>query len=78
MTVVTQEGLARRNTMHFRVKADIFVPAGGSIRPQLPYINTVSLSLWRKIIAVPSVYVFESNLIFANYIRNNALSRSYN
>lgn len=37
----SEEGLARRNTMPFRVKADAFVPAGG--RP-----NTINSSNWRN------------------------------
>lgn len=37
----TEEGFARRNTMHFRVKADVFVPAGG--RP-----NTINGDNWRQ------------------------------
>lgn len=37
----TEEGAVRRNTMHFRVKSDIFVPAGG--RP-----NTIHADNWRQ------------------------------
>lgn len=37
----SQEALVRRNTMHFRVKADAFVPAGG--RP-----NTINGENWRQ------------------------------
>lgn len=37
----TDEGMQRRNTMHFRVKADAFVPAGG--RP-----NTINAENWRN------------------------------
>ena len=37
----TEEGLARANTMFLRVKADVFVPAGG--RP-----NTMNGSNWRQ------------------------------
>lgn len=29
LSASTDEGVVRRNTMHFRVKADAFVPAGG-------------------------------------------------
>jgi glutamate dehydrogenase len=36
-----EEGINRRNSMHFRVKSDIFVPAGG--RP-----NTINGENWRK------------------------------
>lgn len=39
LTVETEEGIARRNSMHFRVKADAFVPAGG--RP-----NTIHAGNW--------------------------------
>lgn len=37
----TEEGFAKRNTMHFRVKADAFVPAGG--RP-----NTINADNWKQ------------------------------
>lgn len=37
----TEEGAARRNTMHFRVKSDVFVPAGG--RP-----NTINGENWHQ------------------------------
>lgn len=39
----TEEGLTRRNTMHCRVKSDVFVPAGG--RP-----NTINNDNWRDFI----------------------------
>ena len=39
MTTDNEEGIQRRNTMHFRVKADAFVPAGG--RP-----NTINKDNW--------------------------------
>lgn len=29
MTIQSEEGLSRRNSMHFRVKSDAFIPAGG-------------------------------------------------
>jgi glutamate dehydrogenase len=41
MAANTDEGMQRRNTMHFRVKADAFVPAGG--RP-----NTTNITNWRQ------------------------------
>ena len=41
MDVVTEEGLARRLSMCFRVKADAFVPAGG--RP-----NTINIDNWKQ------------------------------
>ena len=41
LPVTTEEGLSRRNTMHNRVKADAFVPAGG--RP-----NTINGDNWRN------------------------------
>eukprot|EP00596_Hydrurales_sp_CCMP1899_P000433 CAMPEP_0119043108 /NCGR_PEP_ID=MMETSP1177-20130426/17647_1 /TAXON_ID=2985 /ORGANISM="Ochromonas sp, Strain CCMP1899" /LENGTH=989 /DNA_ID=CAMNT_0007010475 /DNA_START=132 /DNA_END=3098 /DNA_ORIENTATION=- len=41
MDVETEEGLARRYSMHFRVKSDAFVPAGG--RP-----NTINGDNWRE------------------------------
>lgn len=39
--VVTDEGLARRLSMCFRVKSDVFIPAGG--RP-----NTINIDNWRQ------------------------------
>lgn len=41
MAANNEEGIARRNTMHFRVKADAFVPAGG--RP-----NTMNITNWEQ------------------------------
>ena len=41
MAANTEEGMKRRNTMHNRVKADAFVPAGG--RP-----NTINADNWRN------------------------------
>jgi glutamate dehydrogenase len=41
MNVSTEEGQARRNTMHFRIKSDVFVPAGG--RP-----NTINNENWKN------------------------------
>lgn len=41
MDIVTEEGLARRLSMCFRVKADVFVPAGG--RP-----NTINIDNWKQ------------------------------
>jgi len=41
----SQEALVRRNTMHFRVKADAFVPAGG--RP-----NTMNGENWRQFLDI--------------------------
>lgn len=41
MTANNEEGQARRNTMHNRVKADVFVPAGG--RP-----NTINAGNWKQ------------------------------
>jgi len=41
MAANTDEGMARRNSMHFRVRADAFVPAGG--RP-----NTTNITNWRQ------------------------------
>lgn len=41
MTADTPEGLQRRNSMHFRVKADAFVPAGG--RP-----NSINAENWQQ------------------------------
>ena len=41
LDVNSEDGVARRNTMHFRVKADVFVPAGG--RP-----STISTANWMK------------------------------
>lgn len=40
LPVTTEEGSNRRNTMHFRVKSDIFVPGGG--RP-----NTINGNNWK-------------------------------
>eukprot|EP00600_Ochromonadales_sp_CCMP1393_P016692 CAMPEP_0175035864 /NCGR_PEP_ID=MMETSP0005-20121125/23462_1 /TAXON_ID=420556 /ORGANISM="Ochromonas sp., Strain CCMP1393" /LENGTH=1088 /DNA_ID=CAMNT_0016296981 /DNA_START=314 /DNA_END=3581 /DNA_ORIENTATION=- len=40
LPVTQEEGLSRRNSMHFRVKSDVFIPAGG--RPNT--INAVSSS----------------------------------
>lgn len=40
MSAATEEGAARRNSMHFRVPADIFVPAGG--RP-----NSINNDNWQ-------------------------------
>jgi len=40
-TLDTEEGVMRRNSMHSRVKADVFVPAGG--RP-----NTIHKGNWRE------------------------------
>jgi len=50
LPATTEEGAVRRNTMHFRVKSDIFVPAGG--RP-----NTIHSDNWRQFLdseGVPS------------------------
>lgn len=41
MDATTDEGFVRRNTMHFRVKADAFCPAGG--RP-----NTINIDNWKQ------------------------------
>jgi glutamate dehydrogenase len=41
MYIVTEEGLARRLSMCFRVKSDVFVPAGG--RP-----NTINIDNWKQ------------------------------
>lgn len=41
LDVVTEEGLARRLSMCFRVKADAFIPAGG--RP-----NTINIDNWKQ------------------------------
>jgi len=41
LDTTTEEGSAMRNTMHFRVKADMFVPAGG--RP-----NTINADNWKQ------------------------------
>jgi glutamate dehydrogenase len=41
MNVSTEEGQQRRNTMHFRIKSDVFVPAGG--RP-----NTINNENWKN------------------------------
>lgn len=41
LSATTEEGANRRNTMHFRVKSDVFVPAGG--RP-----NTINGDNWRQ------------------------------
>lgn len=41
LPVTDEEGFRRRNTMHFRVKSDVFVPAGG--RP-----NTINESNWNQ------------------------------
>lgn len=41
MDVVTEEGLSRRLSMCFRVKADAFIPAGG--RP-----NTINIDNWKQ------------------------------
>jgi glutamate dehydrogenase len=41
LPATTEEGIQRRNTMHNRVKADAFVPAGGR-----PY--TINASNWRN------------------------------
>ena len=46
--VDTDEGVKMRNTMHNRVKADVFIPAGG--RP-----NTVDESNWRQFLDVDGV-----------------------
>lgn len=50
LSATTEEGAARRNNMHFRVKSDVFVPAGG--RP-----NTINGDNWHNFIdenGVPS------------------------
>ncbi len=41
LSASSEEGVTRRNTMHFRVKSDIFVPAGG--RP-----NTINGDNWKQ------------------------------
>lgn len=41
LPVTCEDGLAKRNSMHFRVKADAFVPAGG--RP-----NTINGANWKQ------------------------------
>lgn len=41
LSATTEEGASRRNTMHFRVKSDVFVPAGG--RP-----NTMNGENWKQ------------------------------
>lgn len=41
LSASTEEGALRRNTMHFRVKSDVFVPAGG--RP-----NTINGDNWQQ------------------------------
>jgi len=51
----TEEGLRRRNSMHNRVMADIFVPAGG--RP-----NTINASNWREFL-IPGTSEPSSKLI---------------
>ena len=43
MDTSSDEGISRRNTMHFRVKADCFVPAGG--RP-----NTINKDNWHHML----------------------------
>ena len=43
LSAATEKGLTMRNTMHFRVKSDVFVPAGG--RP-----NTINNDNWRDFI----------------------------
>ena len=52
LSASTDEGVVRRNTMHFRVKADAFVPAGG--RP-----NTINAGNERVNI---SVLPFDTNV----------------
>lgn len=41
MDTSTEEGIERRNTMHFRIKSDAFIPAGG--RP-----NTINIGNWHN------------------------------
>lgn len=41
LSAKTDEGFARRNSMHFRIKSDVFVPGGG--RP-----NTINADNWRQ------------------------------
>jgi glutamate dehydrogenase len=41
LSATTEEGFARRNSMHFRIKSDVFVPGGG--RP-----NTINGDNWRQ------------------------------
>lgn len=41
MDVTTEEGIARRNTMHNRIKSDAFVPASG--RP-----NSINMDNWQQ------------------------------
>jgi len=50
MTTDNEEGVERRNTMHFRIKSDAFVPGGG--RP-----NTINIDNWHNFLdkdGVPS------------------------
>eukprot|EP01038_Epipyxis_sp_PR26KG_P010640 gene10640-14290_t len=43
LPITTDAGMARRNTMHFRVKSDAFIPAGG--RP-----NTINIDNYKQFI----------------------------
>jgi len=64
----TEEGLRARNTMHFRVRADVFVPAGG--RPSTVNVDnyadfiTVDADAAGKPVGICPVVVEGANLFF--------------
>ena len=74
LSIETDEGLSRRNSMVFRIKADAFVPAGG--RP-----NTINVDNWRQFLddkGVPTspLIVEGANLFITPEARESLFSQA--